>query len=226
MDRRHFLGKGVLGLLGLGLLANLGCRSHQTAQVMKPGQPDMVGSHAAGAETYKPLVDTAVANLLARQGEQVVPAGGDASQFSAPKRVCFVGVENKGIEEVGDFKEQIYQQIDTRIVQSQAYQPVSRRFVEAGLRETRLRPDELFLPPNMRKFVAAMEQMGQPFDYLMYATLTSGTTRNNKDYQRDYLLTLEMVNVQTGHYDKESAELSKGYNVSMGAKLRHMTPLR
>ena len=64
--------------------------------------------------------------------------------------------------------------------------------------------------------------MGQPFDYLLYATLTSGTTHDNKDYQRDYLLTLEMVNVRTGQYDKESAQLDKGYNVSAGAKLSHM----
>ena len=59
-----------------------------------------------------------------------------------------------------------------------------------------------------------MEQMGQPFDFLLYATLTSGTTRSNKDYQRNYLLTLEMVNVHNGQYDKESAELDKQYNVS------------
>ena len=38
-------------------------------------------------------------------------------------------------EELGDFKEQIYQHIDTRILESQTYQAISRRFVEAGLME-------------------------------------------------------------------------------------------
>ncbi len=52
------------------------------------------------------------------------------------------------------------------------------------------------------------------FDFLLYATLTSGTTRENKDYQRDYLLTMEMVNLQNGQYDKESATLTKGYHHS------------
>jgi hypothetical protein len=72
----------------------------------------------------------------------------------------------------------------------------------------------------MRDFSAAMERQGQPFDYLLYATITSGTTHSNRDYQRDYLLTLEMVNIRDGSYDKEAAELSKGYNVSAMAKIR------
>jgi hypothetical protein len=135
-------------------------------------------------------------------------------------RICFVAVENRSGEEMGDFKDQIYQQIDQRILQSQIYEPVSRRFVEAGLRQCRLRPDELLVPGNLRSFCQVMEQSGQPFDYVLYATLTSGTTRSNKDYQRSYLLTMEMINVRSGQYDKESAELTKQYNVSAMAKLK------
>jgi hypothetical protein len=67
------------------------------------------------------------------------------------------------------------------------------------------------VPSNMRMFVAVMEQNGQPFDYLLYATITSGTTHENKDYQRDYLLTMELIDVHNGQYDKQSATLSKGY---------------
>ncbi len=220
MQRRHF----VYSVAGLGLAAAWGCRGHQTAQVKKPTEQDMVGSHAAGAETYKPLVDTAVATLLARQQQGGARPGADPTQAPGPRRICFVGVENKSIEELGDFKEQLYQQIDTRIVQSQTFEAISKRYVEVGLRECRLRPDELFIPRNREQFAAAMQQMGQPFDYLLFATLTSGTTRDNKDYQRDYLLTLEMVNLHTGQADKEAAELSKGYNVSLKAKLRHLGP--
>lgn len=211
----------ALGLLGLGMVTQTGCRSKQTGRVMTPGQPDTVGSHSAGAATYGPLVDEAVAKLLGRHGQPVEQANFDPAYA---RRICFVGVENKSIEEMADFKEQIYQQIDTRIVQSGAFQAVSRRFVEAGLRESRLRPDQLFIPSNMARFAATMEQMGQPFDYLLYATLTSGTTRSNQDYQRDYLLTLEMVELGTGHYDKESATLSKGYNRSLAAKVKHFKP--
>ena len=222
MDRRRFLGKAVLSLAGLGLMVDAGCRSKQTAEVLKPGDPGMVGSHTAGGETYKPLVEAAVANLLARHSGGGVQQASLNQQGPPPLRICFVAVENKSVEEMRDFKEQIYQQIDTRIVQSQVFQCISRRFVDQGLQQTGLRPDNLFIPENMRTFTAAMEQMGQPFEYLLYATLTSGTTQSNKDYQRDYLLTLEMVNVRTGQYDKESAQLSKGYNVSAGAKISHM----
>ena len=136
-------------------------------------------------------------------------------QLPPPKmRVCFVGVENKTAEEIGDFKEQIYENIDSRLLECGTCAPISRRYVEAGLRELRLRPDELFMPHHLRSFVGVMEQQGQPFDYLLFAKLTSGTTRQNKDYQRDYLLTLELVDIRTGEQDKQSAEISKGYHHS------------
>ena len=66
----------------------------------------------------------------------------------------------------------------------------------------------------MRTFVQVMEQQGQPFDYLLFAKLTSGTTRENHDYQRDYVLTLELVDIRTGEQDKQSAMLSKAYHHS------------
>src|SRR5262249_1272306 len=147
--------------------------------VMKGDQADMVASHQAGAETYKPLVEEAVGKLLARQAQVIVPAGG--APQPGVKRVCFVGVENKSSEEMGDFKEQLCEVIDNYIVQSGAFQPISRRFVQSALREARLRPDELFLPANQRRLLAVLEQQGQPFDYLLFASLTSGTTRNNGD---------------------------------------------
>ena len=219
MDRRQFLGRAGAFLLGSGGLMLAGCRGHQQAQVLKDNKADMVGTHGAGAETFKPLIDDAVGKLLARQAHGVMQAA--ATEPAGCKRVCFVGVENKSAEELGDFKEQITQIIDTRIVESGAFQPISRRFVDTGLRATRLRPDELFLPASQRQFLAVMEQQGQPFDYLLFATLTSGTTRGNNDFQRDYLLTLELVNINTGHPDKESATIRKGYYKSRIGKMLH-----
>jgi len=215
MDRRRFLRTCTWGMVGLGLA---GCRGQQTAQVMKPGQADMVGSHTAGAETFKPLVQEATARLLAKHSQGIQPAS--FNQGPLPMKICFVGVENASSEEIGDFKEQIYEAIDSKIVSSGVYQTVSKRFVDAGLAQTRLRPDILFVPQNMRMFSMYMEQTGQPFDYMLFAKITSGTTVSNKDYQRDYVLTLELVNIKTGASDKESAELKKGYNVSAGAKIR------
>jgi hypothetical protein len=225
MNARRFLGASLVATVGLVLML-VGCRSQQTAQIVKPGEKELVGSHEAGGETFGPLVDTAVSNLLARHSQRFQPAGFTENTAPAPLRICFVGVENKSAEEIGDFKDQIYQQIDSRILSSQIYQSVSQRFVAAGLSQCRLRPDELLIPSNMQMFTQALEQQGQPFDFMLYATITSGTTRSNKDYQRNYLLTLEMLNVHNGQYDKESAEIVKKYNVSTGAKIKSWLPFQ
>jgi hypothetical protein len=217
MDRRQFL---HASLAALAPLAAAGCRSNQFARVKKPGEGDMVGSHQAGAETFKPLVDEAVSCLLAHHSQQPVVQQVSGSEPIPPgtMRICFVGVENKTAEEIGDFKDQLYQVIDSRILESHVFQPISQRFVEAGLMEARLRPDQLMIPENRRIFARIMEQQGQSFDFLLYATLTSGTTRVNKDYQRDYLLTMEMVNLHSGDYDKQSAAITKGYYHSRASR--------
>jgi hypothetical protein len=217
MDRREFLG-WVGGVTATSLIA--GCRGRQVAHVLDADDADMVGSHAAGAETWEPLIAQSVGQLLGRQ-DVIVTTSGDVVA-AGKKRICFVGVENKSAEELGDFKEQIYQKIDGCIHQSDAFVAVHKKYVEAGLRQCRLRPDDLFVPGNRRAFVAAMEQLEQPFDFLLYATVTSGTTKSNqKDYQRDYLLTLELIHMESGQADKESAELRKGYHKSRVGKLKH-----
>ncbi len=220
MQRRDFL---RWGLAAAPFFSVTGCRSHQFGHVISDDQADMVGSHSAGAETFNPLINESVAKLLGRQETQFHPVSYNGGP-PLPKRICFVCVENRSIEELGDFEEQIYEQVDSQILQSPMFDPVSRRLVDAALYETRLRPDSLFLPENMRLFMAALEQQGQTFDYLLYAKLTSGTTANNHDYQRDYLLTLELVNVQTGQYDKESAKVRKGYHQSRAGKWRNYNP--
>ena len=221
-SRRRFL--ATVGFSSLTAFA--GCRSHQYGHVLTEDQQDMTGSHTAGAATYKPLVDEAVAKLLGRCGPvaQPVAYGGP---HSMPISVCFIGIENKSVEELGDFKDQIYELIDSQIVQAPTFNPINRRFVDAGLRQTRLRPDQLFIPQNMQMFTESLSQQGQPLDYLLYATLTSGTTENNKNnYQRDYLLTLEMIDVHTGNYDKQTASLRKGYHRTTVGKFRFYNPLK
>lgn len=239
MDRRQFLTSVFCTLPAITILGGLaGCRATQFARVIQPGEDTMMGSHQAGQETFRPLVNEAVSKLLGRHATEGVhqvslelPDGGQAGtvpeMLPAPvKRICFVGVENKSAEDIGDFKEQLYEVIDQRILESQVFQTLNRRFVDAGLRDARLRPDQLMVPEQMRAFAEKMEQQGQPIDYLLYATITSGTTQANRDYQRDYLLTLELVDVRTGDYDKQSAELSKGYHHSRLSRWKATNPLQ
>ena len=78
MDRRDFIAGCARVLAGAaGVAGFAGCRGHQYGQVLKPDQKDMVGSHAAGAETFNPLVDQAVAELLGRHAGGFQPAGYD-----------------------------------------------------------------------------------------------------------------------------------------------------
>ncbi len=137
---------------------------------------------------------------------------------TGPANVCFVGIENKSSEELGDFKDQLYERIDMKLNSTETFRGISRRMVDAALLETRLRPDSLFLPDNRALFAATLGRQGAPVDYLLYATITSGTTDRNKSSQRDYLLTLELVNLNTGQTMKESAEIRKGYSKSRAGK--------
>lgn len=213
MDRREALVLG-LALACPGLVIATGCKGYQYGHLVKPDAANMVGSHKAGAEVFDPLIDEAVAKLLAAECGPYPVQASTADAQPLKKTICFVGVENKSAEELGDFKDQIYQQIDTKILESQTFSAISRRMVDAALYETRMRPDSLFIPDNMRLFTAVLERQGQPVDYLLFATLTSGTTQRNNSKQRDYLLTLEMVNLTTGVATKQSAEIRKGYHKS------------
>lgn len=209
-----------------------GCASRQYGHLLAGDDKDMVGSHAAGAATWNPLVDESVAKLLGRCPPAIQPAGfvgeaefpvsadGQLTQVlsTGPATVCFVGLENKSAEELADFKDQLYERIDSRINSAETFRSISRRMVDAALRETRLRPDSLFMPQNRSVFAASLGRQGTPVDYLLYGTITSGTTDRNRSSQRDYLLSLEMVNLHTGDYLKESAKIRKGYHKTRAGK--------
>ncbi len=222
MVRRDWLyGVSIVAVAGLA-----GCRGYQYGHVIKPEAANMVGSHEAGAEVFDPLVEEAVAKLLSRQqiSTEGCPLGPDGMPLK--KTVCFVGIENKSSEDIGDFKDKLYNQIDSQILDSRTFQSISKRMVDAALHETRMRPDALMLPDNMQLFTAVLQRSGAPVDYLLYATLTSGTTKRNSSTQRDYELTLELTNVHTGEYDKQSSEVRKGYHKSAAGKFWNYNPLK
>tara|TARA_R110002049_G_scaffold285698_2_gene466818 strand:+ start:27929 stop:28765 length:837 start_codon:yes stop_codon:yes gene_type:complete len=235
MTRRKW---GTL-LCGAVMSASAGCASHQYGHLLASDDQDMVGSHAAGAATWNPLVDEAVAKLLGRcpppvqsvafeshpgsLGASLAHTDGGphaigSSLVTGPATVCFIGIENKSAEELLDFKDQLYERIDSQINSAETFRGVSRRMVDAALIETRLRPDSLYLPQNRQQFAAVLGRQGSPVDYLLYAVVTSGTTDRNKSSQRDYVLTMEMVNLHTGESMKESAKIRKGYSKTRAGK--------
>lgn len=205
----------------VGLSVVTGCRNYQHAEVLSATDRDMVGSHEAGAETWKPLVDESVARLLGRSCDNVETVSYTGADGRPVQTVCFVGVENRSSEPLGDFREQIYEQIDSRISMAPNFRMISRRYVEAAMKEIRCRPDALILEENQRQLQAHLGRVDQPFDHLLFAQITSGTTEVNGDYQRNYLLTLELLDIHTGTSVKESAELRKGYHQSYLSKLKY-----
>lgn len=210
-----------LGLIGCLFLCSIGCRSTQ-ARLMHGGEKDKVGSNAAGAEVYNPMVRHAVGKLLTRAASTPIQQVGymDGSTLPTRRKVCFVGLENASIEELGDFKEHIKTAISETIASSDQFEVVSDRAVTAGLRTLGFRPDDLFMEENMRMFTGAMGRGGTPVDYLLFAKITSGTTVDNKDMQRDYKLSLELVDTQTYTQIIESMPMRKEYNHSVKGKIK------
>ena len=219
MILRHSFKFALVLVFGTFLLT--GCKGTQ-ARLMHNVEADKVGSDSAGAEVYNPLVRDATGKLLARAAMepiQQVSFDGQTMMMPPKRKVCFVGLENQSSEELGDFKEHIRSAISEKIAESDQFEIVSDRAVTAGLRTLSLRPDELFLEENMRMFTSAMGRGGTPVDYLLFAKLTSGTTVDNKDMQRDYKLTLELIDTKTFVPIIESRPIRKEYNRSAKGKI-------
>jgi hypothetical protein len=186
---------------------------------MHKGEADKIGSNRAGAEVYNPIVRASVNKLLTKVAAEPAIHQVNYNSPQAKRRVCFISLENASVEELGDFKEHLRLAIFEGISESTQFEVVSDRAVNAGLRTLSLRPDDLFLPENLKMFSSVMGQNGTPIDYLLFATITSGTTQSNKDVQRDYKLTLQMVNTHTATHITESALMKKEYNNSVKGKM-------
>ncbi len=206
----------------------VGCET-QKGKLVDSSTPDRVGSHKAGSEVYDPAARAAVEGLLAQvAGEPIRPeeVGAVVGQIVegdlTKRKVCFVGVENAGGEELGDIRESLAETIRTMISQSDQFEVIDSRMVAAGLRETGLRVDDLLLPDKRSRCAAALGEMDSPFDYLLFAKITTATTRDNADSQVKYALTLDLTNIHTGSSTRHTVELKKHYNKSVKAKLKDM----
>ena len=198
-----------------------GCQGTK-ARLMRTNEFDKVGSNRAGAEVYNPMVRDATGKLLARAAAETIQQVAYNAGPLAPmpkRKVCFISFENASMEELGDFKEHIKTAILEEISVSDQFEIVSDRAVTAGLRALSLRPDDLFMQENMRMFTSAMGRGGTPVDYLLFAKITSGTTQDNRDMQRDYKLTLELIDTQTFVPLTVSTPMRKEYNNSVKGKV-------
>lgn len=173
-------------------------------RVKTEDEGSLVGAKKAGAEVYNKLVAETVEKLLNQH----------AAQAHKGKRMvmAFVEIENMSAEELSENREAMYEEVDTVIVNSGTYINISRRYVEAALRATGLRAEEIFLGKGRQKFMSVLGENGYTPDYLMWGKVTSLSTDGTNRREREYLLTLEMVDANTGLVEaKQTAKVRKEY---------------
>ncbi|MEM7205027.1 MAG: penicillin-binding protein activator LpoB [Planctomycetota bacterium] len=192
-----------LAAAAVAALTFAACESPR-ARIMADTDQDFVGDRTAGAGTFDRLISEGVEKLLTDHSA----AQGGLGKLS----IVSLPVENESAEELGDWQEQIYSLLTTSVNRSERYNMISRRFVEAALRETRLRPDQLFLPQYQRQLLEVLEQQGLPVDAMLFPKLTSGTTDAGRGItQRNYGFELALVDVKSGQERMYTTRLRKEY---------------
>ncbi len=180
-----------------------GCNDPK-GRVKSGDEGDLVGSKTAGAETYNALIEEATRKLLDAEAARF-PEG-------AVRKIAFVGIENRGSEELGDIRESTNQIIETVIFKAKRYDMIGQRYVSHGLQVTGMRAEDLFLGDGRERFVNVLRKEGQDPDYLLWAIYTTLSTTGEKERQRDYLLTLELIDAANGRLmQKETAKVRKAY---------------
>ncbi|MFI5401504.1 MAG: penicillin-binding protein activator LpoB [Planctomycetota bacterium] len=180
-----------------------GCNNPK-GRVKSGDEGDLVGSKTAGAETYNALIEEATRKLL----------NAEAARFpdGSVRKICFVGIENKSAEELGDIRDSTNEIIETVLFQAKRYDMIGQRYVTHVLQVTGMRAEDVFLQEGLEKFVSVLRKEGQDPDYLLWAIYTSLSTTGEKERQRDYLLTLELTDARSGRLmQKETAKVRKAY---------------
>ena len=181
-----------------------GCGGPQ-GRIKGEDEGSLVGAKKAGAATYNQLIEQTTQKLLDEHKAR-------AKERTSKMLICFIDVENRSAEELGENKEAIYELIDTVIIESGTYANVSRRYVDAALRETGLRADEIFLAKGRSKFMAVLGREGVVPEYLLWGKTTTLSTGGSEINEREYMLTMEMVDAKTGMVDaKKTARVRKEY---------------
>ena len=188
----------------LALSVAFACAGKPKGRVKSGDEGDLVGSKTAGATTYNALIAEATEKLL----------NAEAARFPEGdvRKIAFVGVENRGAEELGDIRDSTNQIIETVIFQAKRYDLIAQRYVTHGLQVCAMRAEDLFLRDGREQFVGILREQGQDPDYLLWAVYSTLSTTGEKERQRDYLLTMELIDARSGRLmQKETARVRKAY---------------
>ena len=197
--------KAVLVALAAASLAASACTG-PSARMKDEDEGTLVDVRRGGTETWKELIRRSVDELLAANRERFA----DASEKPA---IAFIGVQNKGSEELGEFKAAVSTEITTALVNSGIYRNVSVRLVQAAQRETGIRQaDDLVVARHREAFMACLNRDGITPKFFVFGTVTTMTSRGNSEMERTYQLTLEMMNSSSGEtVTQKTVEVRKAY---------------
>ena len=221
--RHNFL--CVLALSFWVMLLSSGCRL-QEGKIVSSDTPNRVGSHKAGSEVYETVAEAAFAGLIAEL-DRATSTIEDDVQFEVrgekeKKRlkVCFAGVENSGGEDMGDLRENLNETIRGLISQSDRFEIVDERMMAALLRKSGMRLDDLLVSDNLTAFLENADKDTEWIDYILFAKVTTATTKDNSDSEVHYSLNMDLVDVHTGASIRHTEQMKKHYNRSVKAKFQ------
>ncbi len=202
-----------------------GCRL-QEGKIVASDTPNRVGSHKAGSEVYEPVAEAAFAGLIAELN-QTTSGIEDGASFDVKDKknkecvkVCFAGVENSGGEDMGDLRENLNETIRSLISQSDRFEIVDERMMAALLRKSGMRLDDLLVNDNLTVFLENAGKETEWIDYILFAKVTTATTRDNRDSEVHYSLNMDLVDVHTGESIRHSEQMKKHYNRSARSKVQ------
>jgi hypothetical protein len=181
------------------------CGSNQSARILDENEADLVDVDSAGAATFDKLVDPTVDKLLE-------PYKGEFAELKV-RRLAFVDLDNRTKEELADWRDHLIDLIEISINKRRAFKAVSVKAISVVLKEMGGPPvEQLVLPSKRREFAKILERDTAPVQYLLYGRLTRGGTKGANTRQADYLLTLELMNIETGESNTVGTKVRKEFS--------------
>lgn len=191
------------------LLTSSGCFV-DTARIKAGDEPTLVDQKRGGTAIYDELVVPVMEKIVEQAQRDAIDKGG---KFV----VAFIGIENKGAEELGDHEEAIYDWIEEVLVEAGAYEILSMRYIKSAMREAGIRrPDDLFTAGAQDRFNDVLKRQGKIADYFLWGKMTTQTSRHkgliSKSKERRYRFSMEMIDAHAGTVvAKKSAKGTKAY---------------
>ena len=199
MNRLTFL------LLAVAVASLTACTPR--ARIRGADEESLVGDRRAGAAVYRTVIDQALIELSTKYRAQI---RNDLDQSRI--KVAFMGIDNRTNEELGAWRDQINDIINSALNESGDFLDISfEYYVVPALRRASVNKEDLVLPADYRRFAEVLEASGRPLDALLYGRLSQGDTRSGNLTQSDYLLTFELMNPLNGTRLNATGELSKEY---------------